>query len=285
MSKKLVYLLVAVLLVSLILNVYYYNQNVAFDTQNAEFNTRLDMTSLLAQAQFEMNGALAKVDAGILSACAQLSATDLVGSQVRAILSALVEANQFIVNVATADAHDVLLAVEPAQYRSIEGRDISDQEQNLEMHQTLRPAMSDMILLVEGFYGVVMVAPIFAPNQTFVGSLSIVIQPSEIIREQLNPTLVGTPYTFFAVQTDGRILYDVDAAQEGKMTFSDPAYETYPELIALAHHVVAEHSGYGTYQYREMLASEHIVQKEMYWTTVGIYGVEWRLAIVNVLNA
>ncbi|XES77662.1 MAG: hypothetical protein ACBZ72_02005 [Candidatus Bathyarchaeia archaeon] len=284
--KVAVALLIVILVCSSGMNFYQYTQNTAATAKNDAAQMRLEMTSLLSQVQLQVNNELNKLDAALAEACAQLSTTDLQGIQARSILSSLAASNPLIVNAATCDAEDVLLAVEPSQYSSIEGEDISGQEQNLQMHQTMRPAMSGMILLVEGFYGVVLVAPIFDSEATFVGSLSIVIQPSQLIKGVAESTVAGKPdYSFFAMQTDGRMIYDADPAQEGKMTFSDPAYANFPELIVLAHQVAAENFGYGTYQYHETLASQDVVKKEAYWATIGIYGAEWRLVMVHVLDA
>ncbi|MCW4010528.1 MAG: hypothetical protein NWF05_07910 [Candidatus Bathyarchaeota archaeon] len=278
-------ILVGILVVSLGFNFYQYSQNASLSSQNSGINAKLEMASLLTQAQLQANAELEKLDCALAEACAQLSVTDLQGSQARNILGELAASNPLIVNAATCDASDVLLAVEPDQYRSIEGEDIAGQEQNIQMHQTMRPAMSGMILLVEGFYGVVMVAPIFDGEGAFFGSLSIVIQPSELLKDTVEPLAEGKPYSFFAMQIDGRIIYDADPAQEGKMTFSDPAYADFPELLALGHIVSSETAGYGTYSYHETFASAQVVHKEAYWATVGIYGAQWRLLIIHTLNA
>lgn len=284
--KIVVAILIVAFVFSLGINFYQYTQNIAVTSQNDATQMRLEMTSLLSQVQLQVNSEMQTLDDALADACAQLSTTDLQSNQARSILSNLAASNSLIVNAATCDERDVLLAVEPSQYSSIEGEDISSQEQNIQMHQTMRPAMSGMILLVEGFYGVVMVTPIFDTDAAFVGSLSIVLQPSQLIKGIAESAVEGNPsYSFFAMQTDGRMIYDADPAQEGKMTFSDPAYADFPELIALGHQVAAENSGYGTYQYHETLSSEEIVKKEAYWATVGIYGAQWRLVILHILDA
>jgi hypothetical protein len=207
-TKTVACVLAAFLVVSAGFNLLQFSQNLASSKQNGNVNIKLEMSSLLTQVQLQIDTELEKLDRSLRSACNQLSATDLQSSQARSILRDLAASNSFIVNAATADAKDVLLAVEPSQYSSIEGENIANQEQNVQMHQTLRPAMSDMILLVEGFYGVVMVAPIFNANATFTGSLSIVIQSSDLIKSLVFPTLDGPPYSMWAMQTNGTLIYD-----------------------------------------------------------------------------
>jgi hypothetical protein len=259
-------LLVALLTVSIAFNVYQYSQNTALTDEGNNANSKLEMTQLLSQMQSQINADLLKLDSNLTYACVQLSAVDLQGTEAHAILANLTASNPFIVNSATADAGDVLLAVEPSQYSNIEGENISSQEQNIQMHHALRPALSNMIRLVEGFYGVVMVAPIFDSNGTLKGSLSIVIQPSEILRSNIVPALAGTSFSMWATQTDGLVIYDADPAQQGLMLFSDPAYEQYPQMLTVMHQIVDQSAGHSNYQYLKTLTSGEFVNKECFWT-------------------
>jgi hypothetical protein len=282
-AKAITYLMITLLILSMGINVYQYSQNSDLNNQKQDANTKLEMSSLLTQLQFQINTELEKLDSNLISACAQLSITELQSNETRTILSELAVANSLIVNAATADINDTIVAVEPNPYSSIEGANISDQEQNIKMHETMRPAMSNTIHLVEGFDGVVIVAPIFNANGAFKGSLSIVVQPSALLNATIAPALKGTAYTMWAMQVDGRIIYDADPAQEGKMLFSDPVYADYPELLTLGHQISSEKAGYGTYQYYKTLASGQVVKKGGFWTTIGICGTEWRLVIIHVL--
>jgi hypothetical protein len=266
------------------LNWYQYSQYMTLDSQNDEAATKLEMQAILGAVQSQVNLELQQLDQSLQAACAQLSATDLKGDQARAILSALAQNNSVIINACTCDAKDVILAVEPSQYSGIEGEDISSQEQNLKMRQTMQPAMSEMILLVEGFYGVVMVAPIFNADGAFMGSLSIVIQPYDVLQTAIVPAIEGTPFAMWSMQVNGTLLYDPDPVQQGKNLFTDPIYVDYPTVQAFVQQVADQPSGYGTYQYHEDTVAGKLVDKEAYWATAGIYGAQWRLVILNVLS-
>ncbi len=291
-SKIVAFVLVALLVTTLAVTVYQYSQNVELNSQRADaiaqleaVNARLEMSSIISMVQTEVTAQLEQIDEGIIAACAELSTMDLMGEQARAVLTALAASNPFIVNAATADSYDTLLVVAPGEYSSIEAINIRYQEQNLKMHAEMRPSMSSMILLVEGFYGVVMVAPIFDANDTFIGSLSIVIQPGEIIEAAVVPAIEGTLYSMWAMQINGTLLYDPDPAQQGKNLFTDPIYENYPTVQDFAHQVADNPTGYGTYSYHQDTTEGEIVNKEAYWATTGIYGTQWRLVILNILNA
>ncbi|MGD6809226.1 MAG: PDC sensor domain-containing protein [Candidatus Bathyarchaeia archaeon] len=276
--------MVATLILTVAVNVYQYTLNLELNKQNTQTNLQLDFKGSLAQVQSQIKGELQSLDAVLLDACIQLSSTGLTGTQARALLTQLVDSNSLIVNAATADAHDILLAVEPSSYASIEGQDISSQEQDLYMHQTMRPAMSDMILLVEGFYGVVMVAPVFDSNNQFIGSLSIVIQPYDLIKKYAEPIIEDGTFSLWSMQLNGTLIFDPDPAQQGKNLLTDPIYTDYPEVQAFTSQVVAQNTGYGTYSYYDKDLSDSsgkVVNKEACWTTIGLYTTQWRLVIVH----
>ena len=286
-TKLLTTLLIAALIVTVGVNVYQYTQNLTLSKQKDDLNTKLEMTSLLTQMQSQVNGELDRLDAALQVTCNQLSTAGLQGDQARAVLNTLVANNSLIVNVATADVNDILVAVEPSNYSSIEGEDIKDQEQNIQLHQNMRPAMSNMIPLVEGFPGVVMVAPIFDANGKFIGSLSIVIQPYTLLQASIAPVIEDTPYSMWSMQTNGTLIFDPDPAQQGKNLLTDPIYTSYPEVQAFTRQVAAEQAGYGTYKYFNTNlddASGRVVSKEAYWTTIGIYGAQWRLVVVHIVS-
>ena len=291
-TKIAIAILLTILIVATVINVYQYTQNVHLILQKSDMEKQLsesvakvEMSSILVQVQMEVTAQLELIDEAILSACAELSTMDLMGEQARAVMSDLAASNPYIVNAATADANDTLLVVAPGEYRSIEAINICYQEQNIKMHSEMRPAMSSIIHLVEGFYGVVMVAPIFDVNNTFIGSLSIVIQPSEIINAAVAPAIRGTPFSMWAMQLNGTLLYDPDPNQQGKNLFTDPIYSDFPTVQTFTQQIANAQSGYGTYTYHQDTTEGEIVSKEAYWTTTGIYGAEWRIVILNVLSS
>lgn len=283
-TKIIVYALILITILSVSINVYQWNTNNLLSQQTDKFVTKEVMSNLLTQVQLDVNAKLEVLDSNLQSACQQLSTTGLNGNQARSVLSDLVAKNSLIVNAATADVNDVLVAVEPGEYSNIEGIDIKQQEQNVRLHESMRSAMSDMIPLVEGFPGVVMVAPIFDVNDKLIGTLSIVIQPYNLIKSVVEPAIDSTPYSMWAMQTNGTLIYDPDPAQQSHNLFTDPLYVDYPEVQTFAQHACDEKAGYGTYRYYNTNiddSSKQMVDKQAYWTTIGIYGAEWRLVITS----
>lgn len=277
--KLLVLILSVILVVSLAFNVYQQSTISSLSSQNK----KEEMASLLLHDGASINSELQKLDSVVLDACQKLSSTGLTGAAAEQILNEIYTQNSdIIVNAVTADKNDILLAVQPSNYSDIIGEDITDQEQNIEMHQTMRPAVSNLIQLVEGFPGIVMVAPIFNSNGLFIGSISIVFLPYELIHPIVKDSVQGI-YTIYALQKNGTLIYD-DSSEQGKNVFTDEEYQGYTELQAFIHNVVNTQSGYGMYSYFDDLApSRPLVNKEAFWTTIGIHNTEWRLVIAHTV--
>ncbi len=277
--KLVVAILIVIMIASISLNAYQWSSNNSLMNETK----KQYMATLLIHDATSINSKLQEIDEVLSNACQELSVTGLTGSEAEKVLSDLyTEHSDVIVNAATADEDDILLAVQPSNYSSIIGQDIKSQEQNIEMHATMRPAVSNLIHLVEGFPGVVMVAPVFSVNGQFIGSLSIVFLPYELIHPIVEGSVQGT-YTIYALQRNGTLIYD-NSPEQGKNVFTDAEYQGYTELQTFIHQVVDTQSGYGKYSYFDDLApSRPLVNKEGYWMTIGIYNTDWRLVIARTL--
>ncbi len=291
--KLLAGLLAVALVVSVGLNVHFWGQNAALNDQkntltneNRAQAARLDMVSTLFQAQVKVNAELQKIGANIIYASEQLSAIGIDGVQTRSVLSELVANSSFIIDAATADLNNTLVTVEPSAHRNVEGMYIGEQDYlNTNSRNPIIPTMTDVIPLVEGFDGAAIVAPIFNQNGTIIGSVSVIFDPTVLLNAKIAPLVKDKAYSVTAMQLNSRSIYDTDPAQIGKVLFTDPLYASYTELLALGHNVAEESSGYGTYSFPISAGSTQAEQKECYWTTIGAYGTEWRLALIHTMNA
>lgn len=282
-TKLAIYCLTIIVAVSIILNAFQYSQNNTLANQNAELTAKQEMTTLLTDVQSEVNTKLKELDLELQAVCQRLSNMDLKSIQARSVLIDLFSNNSLVVNAAI-NVNDVLVAVEPNQYRSSEGQYVGEQEQCVLMHRTMRPAMSNVIPLAEGIEGVVIIGPVFDANKRFTDAVSIVIEPSDLVNKTIKSITNNSDYTFMAIQPNGRVLYDIDRLQIGAMTLTDPAFQNFPQLLAICQKMAAEKSGYGTYEFNTSLDSTNIVKKELFWETIGIYDTEWRLAIIHRTN-
>jgi hypothetical protein len=261
----------------------YAKQKVQQDQLNVETQFTLDLQAMKTQVTEKLN----RLNQSLLFAANQLSSLDLNGAEANSILNQLNANSSYIINSATCDANDVILDVQPSSYGSIVGENISLQPQNVAMHQTLKPAMSDMIRLVEGFNGVVMVAPIFDSQGTLKGSLSIVIQPSQIFKDASTNTLKGTQFRSWAIQLNGTIIYDANATKIGTtITFGTVRIGNFTISSNQLTRTI-ERNATGNREYFVPMAGTALgffVQEQVTWTTVGIYDKSWRLAIVRVIS-
>jgi len=287
MNKRalLVVILSLVLFVSVGVNSFIVNQNNALTKANDSQATLLEMVSILTQVKVTVDSELHRIGSSIIYASQQLSTTGLSGEDARDVLRALAANSSFIIDAASTNLNNVIVTVEPASYSDAESKYIGEQEYlNSRSQNPLRPALTDMMPMVEGFNCSVIVAPIFASNGSMIGSVSAIFDPNAIIAFAVTSSMGDKLYEFTTLQLDGRILYDTLSTLQGTYIFTDPIYSGYPEMVTLAYHMVEETAGYGTYEYT-LPKSGQSLHKEFYWTTIGAYGTEWRLAIFNTTNA
>jgi hypothetical protein len=237
-----------------------------------------DAAALLIRLQSEITVALEALDGRLAYAAFELGETGLSGDDARGILANLSAADPSIVDCTASDAGGTIIAVEPAEYRDVKGTDVGGQAHVQHILATKRPMMSEVITVAEDFPAAVITAPVFTNESEFIGFASIVFRPEALIAGVAGPAANGTPYQVMVIQTDGRVLYDTDPAQIGKMTFEDPLYADYPDLLDVARRVADER--YGTAAYEFTADGGEAVQKEIAWTTAGLHGVEWRVAVI-----
>ncbi|HEX9261780.1 MAG TPA: PDC sensor domain-containing protein [Candidatus Bathyarchaeia archaeon] len=279
-TKLLIILVTVIMVISIGFNAYQWNQNLSLTKQSNE----KEMPLILIQSEAAINAELLKLDRLLSNACQQLSTTGLTGPAAENILNSLHTENpDIITNAATADKNGILLAVQSSEYGNITGQNVGYQEQYIEMHKTMRPALSNLISLVEGFPGIVMVSPVFDTNKKLIGSLSIVFQPYQLIHPIVKDSTKGI-YTIYALQKNSTLIYDANLEEQGRNIFTDEEYAGHTELQTFIHQVLDTQSGYGTYSYYDDLAaSRPLVNKEAYWTTIGIHNTDWRLVIARNL--
>lgn len=276
-------LLVAILIVSLGVNTYLVNQNASISDQKAARQAKLDMVTILDQAQVSIQAQVKQIADSLIYASEQLSSTGISGSQADAILSALAANSSFIINVATENLDNIIVAVEPSNW-SIEGKNVGPQIYlNPNPLGEITPVMTPVIPLQSGMNGNSLVAPIFNSNKELIGVLSVIFDPSTLIKTSVLAATAGKPYELIGMQLDGLMVYDSDPAQQWNNLFTTPAYANSTSLLNLGHEIVKEPSGYGTYYYNDV-GTTQLVQKECFWTTISAYGQEWRLTIVHSLS-
>lgn len=235
------------------------------------------------ELQSKIFNALNQMDIDLAQAAKQLSSLELDGEAASQILQKLYAYHPSAVDIATIDLEGNLLLIEPEKYKESEGENISNQPHFDMLKITQKPVLSEMRKTVEGFYAVSLAYPIFSQNKP-IGFVSIVLKPDALMRKTIQNFISGfSSMEVLAIQKDGRIIYDKDFQQIGKMTFSDPLYQSYPALLALAKKITQQTSGTGIYDF-SVKSGKEPVKKAAEWATIGLHGTEWRLVLSEVID-
>jgi hypothetical protein len=241
-----------------------------------------EMPPIISELEKELSLKLNRIDAELANAAQGLSKTGLHSPEARKILHDLCRTAPYAIDCATVDRAGTMLIVEPEEYRQFEGTAIGKQEQIIRLHKSRKPVLSKVIRTVEGFDAVDIEHPVFSSQGKFMGSVSILIRPESLLSGVAAGLVQGLPIDVWAMQTDGRILYDPDREEIGRMLFDDPIYEPFPQLQSLGATIAKERNGSGSYEFLGKGLNKPVT-KYAYWTSVGLYGTEWRVVATHAL--
>jgi TRAP-type mannitol/chloroaromatic compound transport system substrate-binding protein len=240
-----------------------------------------DKTLSLVKQQVSAEMASLAKDLG--AAAQKLSGIDLKGSEARSLLSGLLKGRPYIVDVSTVDRNATLAAVEPSEFKSFEGGDIGDQEHVIRLFRTQKPVLSWNFQAVEGFDAADMEFPVLSSRQEMTGAVSVLFKPEILLGKIISEAVKNTPYAVWVMQPDGRIVYDVDTPEIGINLFIDPMYQNFPQLVTLGKEISVTQTGAGHYQFLDT-GLKQTVNKEARWLTFALYGAEWRLVLIKVID-
>jgi hypothetical protein len=240
-----------------------------------------ELSPILSELRRDITEELIRVDQALAGLAARLSEKGLRAAGTRKMLGDLCRSYPYAVDCAYVDREGRMMLIGPGKYAGFEGSDISAQEQVIRLRESKKPVLSNAFKAVEGFQAVDLEQPVISPHGEFEGSLSMLIRPESLFSHILTPALRGMPVEVFLMQPDGRILYDEDKEEVGRMLFEDPLYKPFPQLLALGTLIAREKTGSGSYDFRQKW-SEKLVRKDAHWTTVGLHGTEWRLVVMHV---
>lgn len=240
--------------------------------------SRDDLQKLLSQLQSEVMRSLKKLDSDLMQSAKALAGEDLSGDAARGVLRKLYAENPYIIDCETVSPEGIMVAVEPPEHRASEGSDISAQAHMVRLFKTHEPVLSDSFRSVEGPQAAVIHHPVFASDQRFMGSVSALFAPEYLLSGIIGPVSSSLPVDIFLMQTDGLIIYDVDAPQIGRNLFTDALYQPFPELVALGGKIASTPEGEGVYSFY-LKEGKIPVKKTAFWRTVDLHGTGWRLAV------
>jgi hypothetical protein len=242
-------------------------------------------------AENNLNNAASKIETGILSVLNKLGKTiSLVAREtgqtglnneieIRKLLQKNYnDGRPHVIDSTFIDSKGVMKLIEPDKYRSYEGSDISKQEAVITMLKTKKPRMGNLFLSVEGIKSIDIEHPVFSKGKQFLGSVSMLIKPDEMIRSVAAPIEKDLGVKCWVMQKDGVILYETDPAQIGLNLFTDPLYKDYQELIALGKKMIKQKEGKGFYTF-QVRGTKNIVKKQAVWETIHFFNNDWIIVV------
>ncbi|MGE5174430.1 MAG: cache domain-containing protein [Betaproteobacteria bacterium] len=240
-----------------------------------------DLPPILTDLGKEITAELDRMDRDLAGVARRFSERKLTRGEKKKMLGELCGSYSYAVDCALVDRSGRMKIVAPREYAKFEGSDISSQEQVVRLQKTKKPVLSNSFRAVEGFEAVDLEHPVLSSAGELEGSVSILIKPDALFSSIITPVLLGMPVEAWTMQKDGRILFEEDKEEVGRMLFEDPLYKSFPQLLALGSLISREKTGAGSYGFMQR-GSEKVVKKDAHWTTVGLHGTEWRVVVMHV---
>lgn len=220
-----------------------------------------------------------QLDHDLETAALQLKKTGLSGERARAILRDLCQKYEpSIVDCATIDSRGIIVTVEPEQYREVEGKDISDQEQVERLRRTRLPTVSSLFKAVEGFYAVDFEWPVIDEHGKLVGSVSALFRPYLFTEKFVHPEYSPMLFNVWLMQTDGRIIYSRDKGSVGNNFLPNFAGTGRTDFPSVVERISKLESGKARY-HRQPIGAADPDRKSVMWKTLTLRGTPLRVVI------
>jgi hypothetical protein len=227
---------------------------------------------------------LDRLDSDTAAAAKALGPIPLDGDEARRVLKDLALASPAVIDASAVSKSGIMLTVEPTEFHSVEGSDISTQEHIRQLLSTQKPVMSRVFATVEKVNATDIEHPVFTPSGAFNGSASLLFRPSVLLTIAVEEGLAGGSTEVFVVDSDGTVMYDRDPAGVGINIYTNPRFDSYPEVRSITARMKTETTGKGQYSSTAPGSSSQ-VRKEIIWTTVGLHGTEWRISVISNVAA
>jgi len=229
--------------------------------------------AVLREAHLAVTAALTRIESALAQA-APKTAADPSGT-VESLCATLPAAS-----CAVLDARGRITAIAPKENAGLVGADVSQQDHAAKLLKKRKPVMGDVFVALQGYPSVGIYRPLFSDQKEFAGGVGVLVKPEVLLKGALAPWEGRDGRHFWVMDTYGRVLYDSDETQVGKMLFSDPLYSPHKKLLALSRRIAAQAKGKGEYRFLRAGGTE-VVAKSALWDTVGLHGARWRLVLVQ----
>ncbi len=242
------------------------------------------LTAGLARFISDVNETLHVMDQAVEMAATDMGSIGIAGPAVNDTLAILANSSPYASDAVTISSEGRIAAVMPEQYWGAVGVYVGNESHNQLALRERRPLMTPVFPAAEGFDAVSIRWPVWNKTGSYLGLVSIIVNPQQMLSAQADHALAGTNFTAWAMQTDGFLIYDRDPSElVGHNLLTDPLFAGYPDLVALAERVSLEPEGSGVYSFTSTEGGP-TVQKEAVWGTVGLHGTEWRLLVAREIG-
>ena len=232
-----------------------------------------------------INAALDQYDVNLARASRDLAGVPLQSPRAREIILKLCRENTAVVDCAIVDLNGVMIVIEPQAYKASEGVNIGGQVHVKKLHESRQPVFSETFRSAEGYDAASFAWPIISPENELLVSDSLLVRLDLMISHIADETLKGLPLDSWAIQKNGRLVYDPDEQEIGRNVITDPLYESFPSLVELTKKIITEEEGTGYYEfYSTGITLAKKVRKSASWKTVVRNGLEIRVVLVHVEN-
>ena len=228
---------------------------------------------VLKKAKADTTAVFARIDSGLAKAAREVSldaAKTLAG-----LCSSLPAASCALV-----DDKGKIIAIFPEEYKNLVGADVSKQGHMAKLLKTHKPVMGEVFTSLQGFAAVGIYQPVFSKAGKFFGAVGILVKPEVLLSGVLSSSEGKDGFNFWVMDKTGRLLYDPDKTQIGRVLSTDEIYIQYEKLQALVKRIAVSGKGEGEYEYYK-LGSSDVVAKQARWDTIGLYGAPWRLVAIT----
>lgn len=244
-----------------------------------------DMIPVLKKVKAEVSAELAGIDKDLADAAKKFANMDHKSNEARKILSGVCKGRSYVFDCAIIDLNGKLSVMEPKGSQRYLGLDISFEPQVREVFKNKVPLVSEVFRGLDGKNYIDFEYPIINDKGEFLGSVSLLVSHDVLLKDIIAPLVQGQPCNVWVMQTDGMILYDPDPNQINKNIFTDTMFEPFNDLISFSKGVAETPSGAGSYDfYKKGFEDKTVVKKDAVWDTVSLYGREWRIIAMEIVE-
>jgi len=250
---------------------------VANKSQNEKTQTRLEIS--LGTVVDQLQSSLEEIAQKALAVVE--TKNDWTGEMpTREVMQSLLRENPMVVDVAFIDSKGIMRYIEPPEYQNAEGTNIMGQAHISKLFQKQQPILSEAFFCEEGFLAASMIFPLKNKENELQGAISLLLRPELIIGQILKKIEVPKDVELVVMEPGGRLLFDDDAKEIGRLLFEDPLYSDYESLLKLGRTMQQNWSGKGDYIF-ESRGGEQKTLKTASWDSTDIFGTRWRVLVAK----